>query len=232
MLGSRLQVLLNPTSFTTYPDGHGIVFDFAGVNHSSLTTSAFNTEASPAAILVYEGRGVIGDFATQVTNDNYANGTYTTLTTPEPYSNFPDSGTQILYKLAPSGGAGFAVTSTKPSIGDEATFIAVAVPTGFGTIQDWKWNEAAGPVNTSLSVTTTGPAWLYCFTAGLDTSGWLNPTASAGWIPLEHTSSVSSNTIQSASFAKYVSSAGSYNCVQTPDVPQASQMWIIAMQAP
>ena len=221
-------------TYRVYYPGHNMAVDLFGVSNTSITTGAFDTNASPGAILVFEGRGALSDFSTQVTNDNKGNGTYTALAAAKAYTNWSSSGTQVLYKLNPAGGAGHTVTATKPTNTDELTVLAVEVPPGYSTIQDWKWNEdLTHGTNTSLSVTTTGPAWLYCFTSGDDVNGWANPNPpiNDGWYKLEHTSSVTSFHVQCAAYAKFVSAAGTYNCVQTPDIGQGSQMWILALQA-
>jgi hypothetical protein len=52
----------------------------------------------------------------------------------------------------------------------------------------------------------------------------------AGWTVLDHTSSLASNHVQSASAYRVVTGAGTYSINWTPSTAQGAQLWIVAMQ--
>lgn len=208
--------------------GHGIGYDFIGTNKATLSTNPF-TSVTGSVVLCSVGRGVLADFSTSMVSDNQGNGSYPQLGTAHAYTNYPTSGTALYARLAASGGAGHVVSATKPSTGDEVTVLAAEFR-GVTTVVDSKWVEDLSSPNTSLSVTTTGPAVLAAFWWGDNSSGELNPAASSGWTVLDHTSSLASNHVQGASAYREVSAAGTYSIEWTPSTAQGAQLWVVALQ--
>ena len=208
--------------------GHGIGLDFLGKSSATVQTNSF-TSGAGSIILASVGRGTLADFARATVSDNKGNGNYAQIGIAHAYTNYNSSGTALYAKVAAAGGAGHIVSTTKPSASDEVTVI-VAEFKNVTTIVDSKWVEDLTSPNTSARVTTTGPAILAAFWWGDDGNGELNPAVDAGWTVLDHTASLASNHVQSASAYKVVAGAGTYSINWTPSTAQGAQLWIVAMQ--
>jgi hypothetical protein len=217
-----------PSAETVAISGHGLGVHFVRTPGSSVTTSAF-TSTNGSMIIASVGRGVINDHATAVVNDNKGNGAYTQVGKSRNYTHWPTSGTALFQKTNIAGGGGHTVSASKPSLNDEVTVMAVTA-SGVSSIVDSQWNEDLTAPNVSASVTTTGPAILVSFWWGDDGGGELNPTVSAGWIVIEHTSSLASNHVQGAVAYRIVPSAGSYYVKWKPSTAQGAQIYVVALQ--
>lgn len=215
---------------TTAPiaSGHGIAYDFLGAGGSSITTSSF-TSANGGIMLVGMGRGVLSDYSTATVSDNKSNGNYSQLGTSHAYTNWATSGTALFQKINPLGGTTHTVSATKPTTSDEVTILAAHF-LNVNTIVDTQWVEDLTSPNTSANVTTTGPAILFSVWAGDNINGELDPDPGAGWVKLDHTSSLASNHVQLATAYRIVGSAGTYSISWTPSTSQGAQVWLVAMQ--
>lgn len=211
------------------PGNSGIAVDFVGDTHNPLQTSAFDT-ASLGTMIAAVGRGVLADFSTTNVTDNQGNGNYTQLGTEHNYTLWTNSGTAVYAKTNALGGTGTVVQTTKPSLSDEVTLLALHVR-GVDNVRDVQWVEDLTSPNTSASVTLPGAGVLVAIWAGDNSNGELNPGIETGWVKHQWTSSLASNHVQMAIATRIVSTGGTYTVDWTPTTSQGAQLWLIALDA-
>src|SRR5204862_3734013 len=108
---------------------------------------------------------------------------------------FPNSGMGVYSFPSFTGGSGDVFTVPMP-VFDEATFIVVEIKNG-GLIQDSHWNKVVSAPQTSLSVTTTGPATLVSFWTGDAPGSSLSAVANNGFTVID-SELIADNEVQAA----------------------------------
>lgn len=207
-------------------------YELSNASSSSLSISTLpmNTQISGSTILTLVARGQLSAFTSgTIPTDNKGNGTATQLGTTHDYSPlWPTSGAALYAWTAPTGGTGNIVTA--PMLGhDEITLSVVEVKNG-GKIQDCQWNKAISPgANTSLSVTTTGPATLVAFWLGDDGGTTVTATPNNGFNVID-SQLISSDAVEAVVATKDVSFAGTYDVTWNETPTQGAQMWLVAVQ--
>ena len=194
-----------------------------------LSTPAVITQTSGSTILTWVGRGNINYFTpANVPQDNKGN-TYSIIGSVHDYSPlYPSSGEALYASVAATGGSGHVFTA--PMTGpDEITFAVVEVKNG-GLIQDAEWTNVSSPPQTSLNVTTTGPATLVAIWAG--DSGADNVTA----VPNNGFTTIDSELMAACQVevvvaTKDVPGAGTYNVTWTATPTQGAHMYLVAIQS-
>src|SRR5262249_8430090 len=221
---------LTVTAATAGPTtgAHTLAFVPFGSPAGTLSTNPITTQAAGSTVLAWVGRGQISTFtpATAPT-DNHGNTSVQPGTTHNYAPNFPNSG-MSLYGLQPFPAATNDVFSGPMPVNDEVTLMVVEIKNG-GVIQDAQWNQVASAPQTSLSVTTTGPATLVAFWTGDDGSGSVTAVPNNGFTVLD-SQLVSSNAVQAVVATKDVSAAGTYNVTWSATPAQTAYMWLVAVQ--
>jgi hypothetical protein len=196
---------------------------------SPISTPATTTRAagSVSTYVVSVGRGDITSFVQPTDNKNAV--PFPQLGATHKYTNYQNSGTAIYALTSAAGGAGHVFSATKPPE-DEATIAVVEVTNG-GAIQDFKWNEPlAGNPQTSLSVTTTGPATLVAFWWGdADSPGEKTAVPNNGFVVTDSILQAGA-LVQCAAAVKSVSAAGTYDVTWASTPTQGAQLWLVAVQ--
>src|SRR5581483_2616273 len=141
--------------------------------------------------------------------------------------NFPNSA-MALYAFNPFAGGSNDIFSVPMPVADEVTLLVVEVKNG-GVIQDAQWNTVANAPQTTLSVTTTGPATLIAFWTGDGASGALSAVPNNGFTVLD-AQLASSDAVQASVAYKDVSAAGTYSVTWTATPAQRAYMWLVAVQ--
>src|SRR5262249_1903704 len=157
---------------TTSPTvgAHTLAFTHFGAPAGSLSTNSLTTQASGSTVLAFVGRGALSSFTpSSAPKDNLGNTAIQLDTTHSYAPNFPNSGMALYAFQSFAGGSNDIFTAPMP-VSDEVTLLVVEIKNG-GLIQDYKWNTVANSPQTTLSVTTTGPATLIAFWTGDGASG-------------------------------------------------------------
>src|SRR5205807_2299669 len=128
-----------------------------------------------------------------------------------------------------AGGNGDIFSAPMPQL-DEVTLMVVEVKNG-GVIQDSQWNKVSGATQTSLSVTTTGPATLVSFWTGDASASSVTAVPNNGFTVVD-SQLLASNAIEAAAATKDVSAAGTYNVTWATTPSQTGYLWLIAVQRP
>jgi hypothetical protein len=200
-----------------------------------LATAPMTTQNSGGTILVWVGRGRLRAFAAATTPTDNKSNMYTMLGSVENYSPlWPDSGEALYVSPAAAGGAGHVITASMPEA-DEMSLAVIEIKGG-GAVQDYKWKKVlSGQANTSLSVTTTGPATLIAIWAG-DSSGDAR-TGNVTAVPNNGFTTIDAQpyakcAVEAAIAAKDESAAGSYDVTWKATPTQGAHLWLIAVQKP
>jgi hypothetical protein len=189
-----------------------------------------STQMSGSTILACVGRGTSADFSSSLPTDNMGNAPYIQQDIAHAYTLWKDSGTALYAFPSAVGGNGHKVQTANPSM-NEVTLAVVEV-INRGVIQDVKWSEVLqASLQTSQSVTTTGPATLVAFWWGDDDGGHGNVTATPdqGFTVID-SQLISQQAVECVVATKDVSAAGSYNVTWTTTPVQGAQLWLVAVQ--
>jgi len=216
--------LLSPTT-----GAHALEFThYPGVGVGTLSTSPIDTQASGSTVLAWVGRGISYFTVATAPFDNKGN-TSTQLGPAHDYSPiWPNSGFALYNFPSFAGGSGNVFSVPMP-VSDEVTFIVVEVKNS-GLIQDYQYNRVElGSPQTTLSVTTTGPATLVSFWTGSFAGGPVSPIPNNGFTVLE-TQEVSWDAVQAAVATKDVSAAGTYDVTWSVTPAQTALMYLVAVQ--
>jgi hypothetical protein len=208
-------------------------------NTTSISTPKITTAASGSTIVVSIGRGDINKFAAAAALpvDTAGNAPYQQQG-PNPYENYPNSGTALYMFTNAHGGPGFQVTTStgRNNNGqlDEITIAAVEVVEGT-QIVDQVWNRPSKPSTSvpiaSNGVTTTGPATLVAFWWGDAFPGTPQSAMPGNGFSLIDTNAFETDSfVQCAVAVKNVSAAGTYNVTWTSSPIQGAQLWLVAVQ--
>jgi hypothetical protein len=192
-----------------------------------LTTSAITTQTNGSTILAWVGRGDTNGFTATVPLDT-SNNTYVSLGMHDYTPLYPGSGEALYSVLAAAGGTGQHVTAPMPEGGDEISLAVVEVKNG-GVIQDVKWNKVLAPPQTSLGVTTTGPATLVAVWAGDSGANSVTATPNNGFTKLD-SQLLASCEVEVVVASKDVTAPGTYNVTWTATPSQGAHMWLVAVQ--
>jgi len=211
--------------------GHG--FSHHTLRSSSggpVTTPAMTTQ-SGSTMLVFVGRESIYNLT--LPYDNMGNAPYVQMGPSHIYAEWDPEGTAMYAFPSITGGANHVVSVNDPA-GQftEVSFEAVEVRNG-GVVQDYKWNEVLNAtIQTSASVTTTGPATLVAVWFGEDASS--TPSVAipnAGFTIIDGTGN-SVDTVQIFIATKDVAAAGTYSMTWTTTPLQSAELYLVAVQKP
>jgi hypothetical protein len=207
---------------------HVLAFYTCSDTKGNLVAPAIATQSSGSTILVWAGVGHTNTFSGANPLDSYGN-SYGMVGTINSYApDYPSSGAALFAVPLAAGGSGEVVTKPMP-FNDEVTLAVVEVRNG-GVIQDAEFNRVPGPPQTSLNVTTTGPATLVAIWAGY--SGGASVTA----VPDNSFTTIDSQLlsyceVEAVVATKDVASAGTYNVTWTATPTQEALLWLIAVQS-
>src|SRR5262249_24798985 len=149
---------------------HTLAFTHFGAPAGTLSTNPITTQASGSTVLAWVGRGQISTFTPGTApTDNHGNTSIQLGATHSYAPLFPNPGMALYTFPSFAGGSGDVFMAPMP-VNDEVTLMVVEIKNG-GVIQDAQWNSVANSPQTSLSVTTTGPATLVAFWTGDGASG-------------------------------------------------------------
>jgi hypothetical protein len=207
---------------------HGMVFHGIGGSVGRLLSTPAATTQSGSTMLAFVGKGSIWNLSAPV--DNKGNTPYVQVGTIHEYTRWPGQGTAVYAVNSIVGGANHIVSEDDANTSDEVSFATVEVRNG-GVIQDYKWNEVLhSSVQTSQSVTTTGPATLVAIWYGDDASSTpSNPVPSNGFTVI-HGNSNGSQSVQMFVATKDVPAAGTYSVTWTTTPLQGAQLYLVAVQ--
>jgi hypothetical protein len=179
-------------------------------------------------MLVFVGKGSIYNLAPPI--DNKGNSPYVQVGAINQYKKWPGEGTTTYAFNSMAGGANHVISVNDSNVWDEVSFAAVEIRNG-GVIQDHKWNEVLNsPTQTSLSVTTTGPATLVAAWFGDDSSSTpSNPVPNNGFTVVEAVTGAV-ETVQMVVATRDVPAAGTYNVTWTTTPVQGAQLYLVAVQ--
>jgi hypothetical protein len=224
--GTTLTVTAVPNAPTV--GVHTLAFTHFGAAAGTLSASPINTQASGSTVLAFVGRGAISSFSpASAPRDNLGNVGVQLDATHSYAPNFPNSGMALYSFPSFMGGAGDIFSAPMP-VNDEVTLMVVEIKNG-GVIQDSQFNVAPNSPQTSLSVTTTGPATLVAFWTGDGASGAVSATPNNGFTVIE-SELESSDAVQASVAVKDVAAAGTYNVTWSAAPAQTSYMWLVAIQ--
>ena len=195
----------------------------------TLSTNPITTQTADSTVLAWVGRGQIGTFTSATApTDNKGNTAVQLDKTHSFAPNFPNSGMALYDFPSFMGGANDIFNALMPSK-DEVTISIVEIKNG-GVIQDEQFAQvASGTTQTSLNVTTTGPATLVSFWSGDAATGPISAVPGNGFTLLDSQSN-GNNAVQMAVASKDVSAAGTYNVTWTTSPQQTGYIWIVAVQ--
>jgi hypothetical protein len=221
---------LTVTAATAAPTvgAHTVAFTHFGAPAGTLSTAPLTTQTSGSTVLAWVGRGAISTFTPATAPvDNLGNTSVQLGTTHSYAPNFSNSGMALYAFQSFVGGSGDVFSAPMP-VNDEVTLLVVEIKNG-GVIQDAQWNSVANPPQTSLSVTTTGPATLVAFWTGDGASGAVSAVPNNGFTVLD-SELESSDAVQASVAVKDVSAAGTYSVTWSATPAQTAYMWLVAVQ--
>jgi hypothetical protein len=224
------------TSFPTI-GAHALAFypciGFTGwlwrtIKSGGISAPSMITQASGSTILTWVGRGKKSAFTSStLPTDNKGNAYRMIGSVHDFLPLWPNSGEALYTSLSAVGGNGHIVTAAVPGP-DEITLATVEVKNG-GVIQDAQWNKVTVPPQTSLNVTTTGPATLVAIWVG--DSGAASVTASPNnGFTVINSQLLAGCAVEAVVATKDVSTAGTHNVTWTATPTQGAHMWLVAVQ--
>jgi hypothetical protein len=226
---ATVTVAPNPPLANPSTGAHGSAFHISqGSVGDWLPTPPMTTQASGSTMLVFVGKGSIWNLAPPI--DNKGNSPYVQVGAINQYKKWPGEGTTTYAFNSMAGGANHIVSVNDSNVWDEVSFAAVEIRNG-GLIQDHKWNEVLNsPTQTSLSVTTTGPATLVAAWFGDDSSSTPSkPVPNNGFTIVEAVTGAV-ETVQMVVATRDVPAAGTYNVTWTTTPVQGAQLYLVAVQ--
>lgn len=225
---SAVLTILDDDSPSPTVGAHTLAFAYFGSPPGVLSTNPIVTQSADSTVLAWVGRGDLSTLtAATAPTDNFGNSAVQLGTTNNYAPPYPDSGFALYNFPSFVGGNGNYFSAPMP-VSDEVTLAVVEVKNG-GVIQDWKYNRVENAPQTTLSVTTTGPATLISFWTGDSGAATSNAVPNNGFTLIE-SQTVSANAVQAAVATKDVSAAGTYNVTWTASPAQAALMYLIAVQ--
>ncbi len=207
---------------------HALVFHISqGSVGATLPLPALSTQ-SGSTMLAFVGKGSLSEI--NPPTDSLGNSPYVQLGTKNTFTRWPGEGTALYAFNSIVGGANHVLRVNDQNTFDEVTFAAVEVRNG-GVVQDHVWSEVLNSAaQTSLSVTTTGPATLVAVWYGDDASPTAsNPVPNNGFTVIEG----NGNAVESVQMyvaTKNVAAAGTYNVTWNTTPVQGAQLYLIAVQ--
>jgi hypothetical protein len=193
-----------------------------------ISTPSMITEASGSTMLTWVGRGKIEAFTlSTVPTDNKGNA-YRRIGSVHDFSPlWPNSGEALYISLSAVGGNTHIVTAPLPGP-DEITLATVEIKNG-GVIEDAQWNKVILPPQTSLNVTTTGPATLVAVWVGDAGAPSVTASPNNGFTVID-SQLLANCQVEAVVATKVVSAAGTYNVTWTATPTQGAHMWLVAVQ--
>jgi hypothetical protein len=209
---------------------HTLAYTHWNAPAGKLSTVQMATQASGSTLLAWVARGYIETFtAATVPTDNKGN-TSVQLDMTHDYAPLYANSGFALYNFPSFKGGEGSVFSVPMPVNDEVTLIVLEVVNG-GLIQDLKYNRVeVGNPQTSLSVTTTGPATLVAFWTGDSPFGATSTVPNNGFTLREHLNFGFNDAIQASVATKVVSEPGTYNVTWNVTPAQAAMMYLLAIQ--
>jgi hypothetical protein len=193
-----------------------------------ISTPSMITQASGSTILTWVGRGKIWAFTSStVPTDNKGNAYRMIGSVHDFLPLWPNSGEALYASLSAMGGNGHIVTAPLPGP-DEITLATVEIKNG-GVIEDAQWNKVILPPQTSLNVTTTGPATLVAVWVGDAGAPSVTASPNNGFTVID-SQLLANCQVEAVVATKVVSAAGTYNVTWTATPTQGAHMWLVAVQ--
>ena len=221
---------LTVTAATTNPTlgAHAVAFVPFNSPAGSLSTNPITTQASGSTVLAWVGRGTLNTFTSATApTDNHGNTAIQVDSTHSFAPLFPNSGMALYNFPSFAGGPGDVFTVPMP-VADEVTVMVVEIKNG-GLIQDEQWNQISSGAQTSLSVTTTGPATLVSFWTGDSSASSVTAVPNNGFTVID-SQLLANDAIEAAVATKDVSTAGTYNVTWSATPQQTGYIWLVAVQ--
>ncbi|MDQ6703987.1 MAG: hypothetical protein M3Z96_13345 [Pseudomonadota bacterium] len=212
-----------------YPCGDFRLRLWRSVKSGGISTPSMITQASGSTMLTWVGRDTRAFTSSTFPTDNKGNA-YSMIGSVHDF--------EALYSsLSAVGGSGHIVTV--PMLGwvasgifrpgsDEITVATVEVKNG-GAIQDAQWNKVTAPPQTSLNVTTTGPATLVAVWVGDSWAPVVTASPNNGFTVI-NSQLLAGCAVEAVVATKDVSAAGTYNVTWTATPTQGAHMWLVAVQ--
>jgi hypothetical protein len=206
---------------------HALAFFPCG-GSGTLATPPISTRAAGSTVLALVARGDLSAFAGHAPIDNRGNLAVQVGTTHDYAPLWPTSG-EALYAFSPlQGGANHVFSTTLPAP-DEITLAVVEVRDTAG-ISDVAWNKVlSGAPNTSLTVTTTGPATLVAVWLGDGVAAQMTAVPSAGFTVIDSQLVNSTCAVQAVIATRQVG-AGSWSVAWAETPEQGAHLWLVALQ--
>jgi hypothetical protein len=223
---------------------HTLIVNAYDARIHGISTLPIETQPAGSTILVLVTRGNGIDFtgkadtwkegkATSVPLDSKDNKQITQLGVIHDYAPLWSSSGETLFAWLSAAGGPKHVFTAPMAGGDEITLAAVEIKNG-GKIQDCQWNKVlSGKPNTSLSVTTTGPATLVAIWLGDHGDPANKPmtaTPNNDFVVIDSELQHSWGWVQAAIATKNVAAAGKYDVTWTASPAQGAHLWLVAVQ--
>jgi hypothetical protein len=208
---------------------HALAFYPFPTSSNELSIPAITTQATGSTVLAWVGRGSLSAFTpATIPTDNKSNN-FALIGSVHDYSpNFPQSGSALYVSPSVLGGSGYVVTAPMPAA-DEITLAVVEVTNG-GLIQDAQFNKVLTPPQTSLNVTTTGPATLVSFWTGDSGAPFVTAQPNNGFVTID-SELQADYEVEAVVATKDVAVAGTYNVTWTATPTQIAYIWLVAVQS-
>ena len=201
-----------------------------------ISTAPMNTQTSGSTILALVARGNGSDFtgnsnwlttpATNVPTDNLGNGNPIQLVPPTTIrftllQRGPFRGRRQPAVMGRIQWPCLPLTRSLSPLSKSRTPARLRIPSG---------TESRTPnANTSLSVTTTGPATLIAYWLGDHGGSYVTAVPNNGFSVIDW-ETVSSDAVETFVATENVSTAGTYNVTWAVTPTQGAQMWLVAVQ--
>jgi hypothetical protein len=195
-----------------------------------ISTPSMVTQASGSTMLAWVGRGQLRAFTSSaIPTDNKGNAYSMIGSVHDFLPLWPNSGEALYTSRSAAGGSGHIVTAPMRGSGsDEITLATVEVKNG-GVIQDAQWNKVTVPPQTSMNVTTTGPATLVAVWVGDSSAASVTASPNNGFTVI-NSQLLAGCAVEAVVATKDVSTAGTYNVTWTATPEQGAHMWLVAVQ--
>ncbi|HEY1550188.1 MAG TPA: hypothetical protein VGG28_20310 [Kofleriaceae bacterium] len=209
--------------------GHAITYEPFNSSHgTTISTPAFDTQATGSTMIVGIGRGVGSAFTAQqrTPTDNKGNSPYVIEGSEEHWSLYPQSSAATYAFSNMVGGAGQVISTMAPAT-DEITVMAVEVANATKVSAVFV-EEREAPL-TSMSITTSGPAALIAYWWGDNDADMRTATPNNDFQVLDSILT-QGELVEGAVAAKIVNAAGTYDVTWSATPPQGALLWLVAVE--
>jgi hypothetical protein len=208
---------------------HALAYYPYPTSSNQLSIPAITTQATGSTVLAWVGRGSLNAFTPATFPMDNKSNNFVLIGSVHDYSpHYPQSGSALYVSPSVLGGSGYVVTAPMPAA-DEITLAVVEVTKG-GLIQDAEFNVATNPPQTSLNVTTTGPATLVSFWTGDSGDKFVTAQPNNGFVTID-SELMADYEVEAVVATKDVAVAGTYNVTWTATPAQTAYIWLVAVQS-